>query len=525
MKKKLPCLLLVFAMTFLSACIVEKAQEQVILADDPNPPMEAILPSFNATVEYGEPDLITDNTGPLWAYIRFPAAGNPTDEIIFAWANNVYQNACDEIAGLRKDDPQAEGEINIQFDSYFVDGRYAAILENGMFTTSHLAHPASVIRTFNIDTKTGALLSNKDILDYAQLESILAVMREEITEQYPDAADLTGEMDESWLEHITLGHSGVITMLERGKFLPSYLGAIKVTLPYDKLGPAFILGAETAIDPSAEPAADPPATPSADPPVAPPADPPATPAVDPPAESAADMPTSPAADPAIPTADSPPPTAESPIIPPLSGDIDPLKPMIALTFDDGPSKYTLQILATLEKHGGRATFCVVGNLVDARKDTVKRAFDLGHEIIGHSWDHRDLSKLSAAEIKKQLNDTAAAIEAVIGVYPMLYRPPYGAVSTTLKNTSGELGFALINWSVDTMDWSSRNADKVYKAVMSDASNRAIVLCHDLYGSTADAMERVIPELISQGYQLVTVTELMYYAGKTFQAGVVHYSAK
>jgi len=200
--------------------------------------------------------------------------------------------------------------------------------------------------------------------------------------------------------------------------------------------------------------------------------------------------------------------------------------MIALTFDDGPSKYTTQVLDILEKYNARATFCVVGNLVNARKDTVKRAFDLDCEIIGHSWDHRDLSKLTVEEIESQLNDTSAVIETVTGdVSPKLFRPPYGAVSSTLKNASAQLGYAMINWSVDPEDWRTRNADAIYSEVMSNLSSKAIVLSHDLYGATADAYERIIPELVSMGYQLVTVSELMYYSGKTLEAGVVYYSGR
>jgi len=471
MKKKLVCLFLAMILVCFAACNTGKTQETVTSPGGQTPPSAIVPPEYYATVEYGEPDLITDNTGPLWAYIRFPAASGPTDDIIEEWARGVYKSASDEIAELRKNDPEAEGEVNVQFDSYLVDGRYAGILENGMFMSSHLAHPTSIVRTFNIDTQSGTLLANTDILDYSQIGSVLGVMRDSIMREHSETADQFGEMDETWLEHIAIGHDGIIIALERGKFLPSYLGAVKVTLPYDKLGNALILGAEPAPEAPAEPP-KPPVIPGA---------------------------------------------------PPQSGDIDPSKPMIALTFDDGPSKYTSQILDILERYGVRATFCVVGNLVNARKDTIGRASGLGCEIIGHSWDHRDLSKLTAGEIKKQLNDTSAAIESVTGIYPKLYRPPYGAVSSALKNTSAELGYALINWSIDPLDWSNRNADMVYKEIMTNVNNRAIVLSHDLYGSTADAMERVIPELISRGYQLVTVTELMYYSGKTLEAGVVYNS--
>jgi len=448
---------------------------------------------FHATVEYGDPDLITDNRGPLWTYISFPVAGGPADEVITDWAWGVYRDARDEIEKLRGDDSEAEGEVNVQFDSYLVDDRYAGVLENGMFMSTHLAHPISVIRAFNIDTISGALLSNSDILDYSRLDTVYSVLREKIAGEHPGAADVIGEMDESWLEHIVVGHGGVIVMLERGAFLPSYLGAVRVTLPYDELGPALALGAEAAPEPQAET--------------------PAETLEEPPAETPVE------------TLEEPP--AETPAEPPVTdaGDIDPSQPMVALTFDDGPSKFTSQILDLISKYDVRVTFCVVGNLVNAREETVKRASDLGCEIIGHSWDHRDLTKLSAEEIRSELNDTNAVIESVTGASPRLYRPPYGAVNDTLKSVSAELGFSIIYWSVDPMDWETRNADKVHDAIMADTGNRAIVLSHDLYGTTADAMERVIPELISMGYQLVTVSELMYYSDKTLEAGVVYYSGK
>ena len=559
--KKLICLILIIIIASLAACKSDNAPLPAIPPDDEIPEI-SIPPLYNATIEYGEPDLITDNSGPLWAYIRYPAAGDPTDEFIAEWALNLYQNAYEEIIELRKKDPDAEGEVNVHFDSYLVDGRYAGILENGMYMSSHLAHPVSIVRTFNIDTDTGSFLSNPEILDYSQLESILSVMRRVITDEYPEASDLLSGIDEKSLEHIAIGSDGVIVMLERGALLPSYLGALQFTLQYDDLGPAYLLSEDSAASPPSEtPTGTPSGTPSETPsepstgtPTAPPVDPPTASPTSSPTDSPTDSPTayptdsptdSPTAYPtdsptdsptAYPTdsptdsptaypTDSPTPPPTIPVVPPQSGDIDPSKPMVALTFDDGPSRYTSQILDTLEKYGVRATFCVIGNLVDARKDTVKRAFDSGCEIIGHSWDHRDLTKLSEDEIKRELNDTSSAIEMITGVDTRLYRPPYGAVNNTLKNVSAGQGYAIIYWSVDPMDWNTRNADEVYSAIMADVRDRAIVLSHDLYGSTADAMERVIPELLSRGYQLVTVSELLYYSGKTLEAGVVYYSGK
>ena len=480
MKKKLSCLFLAIMLIHLTACTAANAPELTIPAGDTTPPEVPLPPVYDATIEYGEPDLITDNDGPLWTYIRFPAAGDATDQIIARWADDTRKSMQNEIAQLRKDDPAAEGEINIQFDSWLVDGRYAGILENGIFSDSHLAHPGGIVRTFNIDTKNGTLLSNTDILDYSRAEDILALTRETIEEEYPETAEFLEDMDENWLGNIAIGHDGIIVVLERNAYLPGYLGTVKVTLPYKKLGKAFILGTDPVTEPT-----KPPKKPSS----------------------------KPSANPVIPNT------------PPQSGDIDPSKPMIALTFDDGPSKYTSKVLDTLEKYGCHATFCTVGNLVNARADTVKRASDLGCEVIGHSWDHRDLTKLSEEEIKKELEDTRAAIEAATGVSPRLYRPPYGAVNDTLRSVSAELGDAMICWSVDSEDWNTKDADAVYSSVMSHVSDRAIVLSHDLYGTTADAYERIIPELLSQGYQLVTVSELMYYCDKTLEAGKVYYYGK
>jgi len=227
----------------------------------------------------------------------------------------------------------------------------------------------------------------------------------------------------------------------------------------------------------------------------------------------------------IPTPPMPEPVFElvpEPEVPVIRPDIDPSRPMVALTFDDGPSKHTARILDLLEKHGGRATFFVVGNLVEPRRDTIERAHELGFEILGHSWDHSDLTKLSADAIKKQLLSTADIIEDITGVRPHSFRPPYGAVNDTVKKVSRDLGFGIINWSVDTLDWKHRNADYIYNVIMKDARDRTIILNHDLYVTTADAMERVIPELISRGYQLVTISELLYFSNMEIEPGKVIY---
>lgn len=200
--------------------------------------------------------------------------------------------------------------------------------------------------------------------------------------------------------------------------------------------------------------------------------------------------------------------------------IDPARPMVALTFDDGPGKYTETLLDILDEYNVKATFFMIGSQIDDYTEAVKRMSEEGHEVAGHTWSHRQLTKLKPEEMTDQIMTTRAKIYEVAGVDTMLVRPPYGSYNDKVKKVCGDLGVILVNWSVDTLDWKSRNADKVYDAIMQDVENGAIVLCHDLYDTTVEAVERVIPELLEQGYQFVTVSELLSYGEKEVSAGMV-----
>ncbi len=190
--------------------------------------------------------------------------------------------------------------------------------------------------------------------------------------------------------------------------------------------------------------------------------------------------------------------------------IDPEKPMIALTFDDGPSKITPEILDILEQNDARATFFVLGHKVESKTETLKRIQEMGCEIGNHSWDHPSFKKLNYEKISKQISSTNEKVKNVTDLKPTLMRPPYGAYNDTAIKALKEQGMSIILWSVDTLDWKSRNADAVYNLTMSSVKDGAIILFHDLYPSTKAAVEKIIPELKSQGYQLVTVSELMSF---------------
>ena len=190
--------------------------------------------------------------------------------------------------------------------------------------------------------------------------------------------------------------------------------------------------------------------------------------------------------------------------------IDPSKPMIALTFDDGPSQFTDRIVKTLLKYDAKATFCVVGTQINEFPDVLKRTAAAGNEIACHTWSHPKLINLSAAKVRAQIENTNNLVKELTGYEVKVLRPPYGKHNATVRKICAEMGIVIAHWELDTRDWSTRNATKTYNAIMKNAKTGYIVLCHDLYETTAEAMEKAIPDLINKGYQLVTVSELLSF---------------
>lgn len=184
---------------------------------------------------------------------------------------------------------------------------------------------------------------------------------------------------------------------------------------------------------------------------------------------------------------------------------DETKKKVALTFDDGPDPvHTLEILSLLDQYQARATFFVLGNRVDFYPSIIQEMADKGHEIGNHTWNHKDLTKLSSDKIKNEINKTSNAIKAVIGEGPQLYRPPYGAINDQVR---GATNLKPVLWTVDPQDWLHRDATKVFNHVKANVTDGSIVLMHDIYGSTVEAVGKILSYLAAEGYQFVTVSEL------------------
>lgn len=196
--------------------------------------------------------------------------------------------------------------------------------------------------------------------------------------------------------------------------------------------------------------------------------------------------------------------------------------LVCFTFDDGPyAPVTNKILDVLEKYNGRATFFVVGDRAATYSDEIERASKMGCEIGTHTYSHVNLNTLSVPEMQEEIRKSCDAISKYSGKKVNVLRPPEGAANETVK---ANVNMPMVLWSVDSRDWDYRNADRDYQTVMDNVFDGSIVLMHDLYPATADAVARIIPELAKQGYKFVTFSELMKIRGVDVEPGEKYFSA-
>lgn len=190
---------------------------------------------------------------------------------------------------------------------------------------------------------------------------------------------------------------------------------------------------------------------------------------------------------------------------------------IALTYDDGPSAYTPLILDALKQRNAVATFFVLGDKSDYFKPTLNRTLKEGNELGNHTWSHQHLPKLSAAQVRSEVQRTQAKIQQLTGYTPVIMRPPYGETNSTVAKN---VGLPQILWTIDTFDWRDSNTYLTTQRVLSQAKPGRIVLMHDTHRSTALAAPAIIDGLIAQGYTLVTVSELLGMQNTPIPAGKV-----
>ena len=196
--------------------------------------------------------------------------------------------------------------------------------------------------------------------------------------------------------------------------------------------------------------------------------------------------------------------------------------LLAITFDDGPGKYTGALLDGLAERGVHATFFVNGVNASGWPETLKRIVNEGHQLANHTYNHKNLNTCSAQTVAYEISAVQALITAAGGDENAYIRAPYGNANKTVKSV---VTAPLIYWSVDPEDWKYRNAETVRSNIESGVFDGAIILVHDIYKTSVDGALAAIDDLLAEGYEFVTVQDLLLRRGVTPEAATVYYSAK
>lgn len=195
------------------------------------------------------------------------------------------------------------------------------------------------------------------------------------------------------------------------------------------------------------------------------------------------------------------------------------KKLVALTFDDGPSGATTpKLLDILKEKQVFVTFFVLGKNAEANPEIVKREAREGHEVESHTMYHQKLGKMTDSAVAKDINEANSVITEITGNEINLIRPPYGMINQAVRNQA-KVPLAL--WTVDTLDWQSRNASAVKREIMSSVFDGAVVLMHDIYESTVEAVRISVDELREEGYEFVTFSDLAKIRDAEMQNGVAY----
>lgn len=198
--------------------------------------------------------------------------------------------------------------------------------------------------------------------------------------------------------------------------------------------------------------------------------------------------------------------------------------LIALTFDDGPhSSNTAELLEGLKERNVKATFFTLGENASYNLDLIEQAYADGHEIACHSWNHPNLVDLEDEQVISQVEDSMAVLDRVCGSdADYLVRPPYGSADARVREL---IAYPLIIWSVDPEDWKYRDKDHVHEAIVNDSYDGAVVLVHDIHATTIPGALAAVDDLMAEGYEFVTISELFRRRGVELEPGTRYFDCK
>ncbi|MDD6237665.1 MAG: polysaccharide deacetylase family protein [Clostridiales bacterium] len=186
--------------------------------------------------------------------------------------------------------------------------------------------------------------------------------------------------------------------------------------------------------------------------------------------------------------------------------IDPAKPMVALTFDDGPNpQFTPQVLEILADNEAYATFFINGKNLTGNETLLQAITDSGHELGNHSYFHLDLTTLDAQEMDREFRETQHAVNRILPNYPLLYfRPPYGRYNDIVTETAC---IPMVLWDIDSGDWEKTTSENIVDQVLSAVKDGDVIIFHDDNAATVEALTVIVPVLKEWGFQCATISQL------------------
>lgn len=434
------------------------------------------LGEIESLIEYGDHSVI----GVHYPLFHIDKIDTITKELVDKYINSFKRS----VAGNIAENNNYKSELNIDYKIYKGPNNIVNVEFIIWENINYYAHPHTIIETRVYDINVGSVISLDHIMIGKYLNRISELSIDYFTNNEPYKDNILDEVFYKNMRPNNKNYSTFLLLEDRITFIfnkytlfPGFLGNARVDILYIKLQDYLKTNFQKAIDPSMLSIKD--------------------------NETVKDV------------------FSETNDVKVISSSrkIDPLKPMIALTFDDGPYiKTTGHILDTLEEHNAVATFFVLGNRVANNKQILSRMINEGNEIGNHSYNHKQLTKLPASELKNQINRTQNEVIKALGSEPKVMRPTYGSYNQRLQS---QIKMPMILWSIDTMDWKNKDAETIIAHVLDNVKNGDIILMHDIYESTVEAVEYLIPALINKGYQLVTVSELYESQGEVLEVGNIY----
>ena len=377
--------------------------------------------------------------------MNYPNTKEPLlNEHIKKYIDKNYEEFQKEYENVKLKD---SAEFNIDY-TYHTNGKFILVTIRKFINSSILAHPINEIKTFVFDTEKKQFLSLKDIIKEEQIPLFLTKLKQALKEKYKDCLlenfEKNLEEDTTFYESFSFDEKNIHIFFNPYLITSGYCNILEILIPINNFSLKIPIESEQTEQ------------------------------------------------------------KEKTEYTFQQNNIDFKKPVIALTFDDGPSKYTNKILDILKENNANATFFVIGNKVEIFKDTIQKMVSLGNEIGNHSYSHKWLTKLNKEEFQTEIEKTQNIVKEITGYTPLLLRPTYGSINKQIRlNTD----LKIVMWTVDTMDWKLKNSKTIAERALKDIKDGDIILMHDIRERTLEAIKILIPELKKQGYQFVTVSEL------------------